>query len=88
MAKQRKYKGTKVLIFVGEHFYHDSSTMMSPIYERLINGQFLRSDWGKLGIMLEEGYNVMILQATKDEQKYFDGLLKQQIETMKKGRVR
>ena len=56
-------KNTTVLYYIGDNFYMESSTIMSPIYHE--NGA--RSDWGKVQIMLAEGKDVHIRQATDAE---------------------
>ena len=56
-------------VFYGNKFYDRSSTMFSPLYTE---GGF-RSDWGKISIALENGEEVSIRPAYKDE---YDALKK------------
>ena len=51
------------LIYIGDYFYHESGSFMSPIYD--VEGH--RQDWGKVQIALSNGESVHIRQATKDE---------------------
>ena len=51
------------LIYIGDHFYRESKTMISSIYTP--GGQ--RSDWGFVQIALRNGENVNIRQATPEE---------------------
>jgi len=51
------------LIFIGDKFYNESSTIMSSIYT--IDGR--RSDWGFVQVTLSQGESVYIRPATKVE---------------------
>ena len=51
------------LIYIGNKFYLESGTMMSPIYD--VNGY--RQDWGKVQIALQNGESVHIRPATQSE---------------------
>jgi len=56
------------LIYIGDHFYRESRTTMSPIYTE--DGK--RSDWGFVRIALSKGENVEIRQATVLERKFYE----------------
>lgn len=49
------------LVYIGDKFYRESSTIMSSIY----TPDGARSDWGKVEIALSLGYSVTIRQASK-----------------------
>jgi hypothetical protein len=66
---------TRSIVFIGEMFYRKSGTIMSSLYE-IINGEFYRTDWGKVQIALENGNKINIRPATKQEIKYFNAELK------------
>lgn len=59
------------LIYIGDHFYRESNTMMSPIY--MEDG--CRSDWGKVEIALRNGHEVHIRQATEAERSHYESRL-------------
>lgn len=59
------------LIYIGDHFYDESKSIMSPIYT--VEGN--RSDWGFVQIALKNGDSVHIRQATKEEKKYYENRL-------------
>jgi hypothetical protein len=59
------------LIWIGDHFYRESSTVMSSIYE--VDGT--RSDWGKIQLALINGEEVHIRQATKKERDRYEAQL-------------
>lgn len=61
------------LIYIGDHFYLESSTMMSSIYH--VTGE--RSDWGKVQIALRNGESVSIRPATPTEKEPFERRLAQ-----------
>lgn len=61
----------KEIIFIGDKFYSESSTMMSSIY----HADFTRCDWGFVQSYLRDGYNVNIRPATQDEMSYFEDML-------------
>jgi hypothetical protein len=52
------------IFFIGSDFYQRSGTMMSPIYHA---GSNIRCDWGKVELMLRNGEEVNIRQATDGE---------------------
>lgn len=56
------------LIYIGDHFYNESSTIMSSIYT--VDGE--RFHWGFVQASLKEGKNINIRQASKIEMDYFD----------------
>lgn len=56
------------LIYIGDHFYMQSGTAMSPIYTE--DGQ--RSDWGFVSIALRNGEDVYIRQATPKELEHYE----------------
>ena len=51
------------LIYIGDHFYRESQSMMSPIYTE--DGR--RMDWGFVQCALRDGQDVNIRQATPTE---------------------
>jgi hypothetical protein len=51
------------LIYIGDHFYTESGSMMSSIYDEQGN----RQDWGKVQLTLKNGESVNIRPATKEE---------------------
>ena len=55
------------LIYVGERFYDESSTIMSSIYT--VDGK--RYDWGLVQGALKRGKTVNIRPATEAEMKFF-----------------
>jgi len=59
------------VIFIGDRFYEDSGTIMSPVYE-IKEGGIARTDWGFITIALRNGEEVHIRPATKDEMKAFE----------------
>ncbi len=59
------------LIYIGDHFYLESKTMMSCIYHE--TGE--RSDWGKVNSALRAGKNVEIRQATQEEKNHYEAHL-------------
>jgi len=63
------------LIYIGDHFYKDSQTVMSPIYT--VDGA--RSDWGFVKIALQSGESVHIRQATEKEISYYTNRLNNMI---------
>jgi len=56
------------LIYIGDKFYPESNSILSPIYE--INGS--RCDWGFVQIALLKGDYVHIRQATKEEKIFYE----------------
>lgn len=56
------------LIYIGDYFYRQSGTMMSPIYHE--TGE--RSDWGQVSCALRAGENVHIRQATQQEKTFYE----------------
>ena len=63
------------IIFIGEKFYAESGTMMSPIYTE--NGE--RYDYGFLRCDLEAGKTIVIRPATGDEFRHYQ----QQLDKLK-----
>lgn len=61
---------THNLIFIGEHFYAKSGSMMSSIYEKS-NGKYSRFDWGMVSMALSGGDRIKIRPANASELKYF-----------------
>lgn len=59
------------LIYIGDHFYQESGTAMSPIYTE--DGQ--RSDWGFVQVALRKGESVSIRQATQQELDHYEATL-------------
>ena len=64
------------LVFIGNKFYHESGTMMSPIYQE-IAGRLYRSDFGLMEIALENGEKVHIRPATEAELAWAEKKLKE-----------
>jgi hypothetical protein len=63
------------LVYVGDHFYLDSGTIMSSLYTE----DGMRSDWGKVNVALRNGEGVHIRQANEKELD----LAKKQLEHIK-----
>lgn len=59
------------LIYIGDHFYIESGTMMSSIYTE--DGK--RMDWGFVQCALREGKTVNIRPATQAEIDSYEGKL-------------
>jgi len=59
------------LIFIGDRFYSESKTMMSPIYHE--NGR--RYDWGFVNCNLRDGKTVSIRPATVIELAHYEQVL-------------
>jgi hypothetical protein len=59
------------LIYIGEHFYHESGTSMSPIYTE--NGR--RYDWGMVQTELKRGGSIEIRQANEIELNHYEAML-------------
>ena len=56
------------LIYIGDHFYMESGTMMSCIYTE----RGTRSDWGHVQTALRNGETVEIRQATETERNHYE----------------
>jgi len=56
------------LIYIGDHFYRESATLMSSLYTE--DGK--RSDWGFVSSALRNGENVEIRQVTDAEREYYE----------------
>jgi hypothetical protein len=67
------------LIYLGEKFYNESSTMMGILYTE----NWERSDWGKVAILLKDGYQINIRPATIREIGVAEKQLKKYKEKMK-----
>ena len=63
------------LIYIGDSFYHESGTIMSPIY-CVAQRAWQRWDWGKVSIALDEGQQVTIKPATEREIEHACKILK------------
>lgn len=59
------------LIYIGDHFYRESGTMMSPVYTE----DGARSDWGFVQVALSRGDDVHIRQATPEERDHYEARL-------------
>lgn len=59
------------LIYIGDHFYFESGTAMSPIYTE----DGYRSGWGQVGSALKQGREVHIRQATQAERDHYEAHL-------------
>ena len=55
------------LIYIGDRFYRESGTMMSPIYTE----DGMRYDWGLVQTALRNGIDVLIRQATQAEKDHY-----------------
>jgi hypothetical protein len=67
------------LIYIGDHFYSESRSMMSPIYTE--DGQ--RYDWGFVQRDLRNGHEVTIRRATAAEKKVYQVRLEELKEKFK-----
>lgn len=67
------------LIFIGDHFYHESKTIISSIYD--VNGY--RQDWGKVRVALRNGESVHIRPATDAERAPFERRLAEMRSSMR-----
>jgi hypothetical protein len=67
----------KKLIYIGDRFYSESGTMMSSVYEIVGKGEYRRSDWGWIGIALQNGQTIRIRPANKKEITYFERRLRE-----------
>ena len=56
------------LIYIGNHFYLESGTIMSPIYTE----DGMRFDWGKVQVALRQGDSIEIRQATSQERDIYE----------------
>lgn len=59
------------LVYIGDHFYGESGTMMSPIYTE--DGK--RYDWGFVQVALRNGDEISIRQATQAEKDHYEAKL-------------
>ena len=59
------------LVYIGDHFYHESGTNMSSIYTE--HGE--RSDWGFVQSALRRGETIEIRQATQQEKDHYEAVL-------------
>ena len=59
------------LIYIGDHFYIESGTMISSIYTE----DGFRSDWGHVQSALRHGEKVEIRPATTKEREQYEVLL-------------
>ena len=64
------------LVYIGEHYYKDSRSVMSPIY-RITDEGYERYDYGFLQIALRDGEGFCIRQATPKEQEMFKNKLEE-----------
>lgn len=69
------------LIYIGDKFYRESGTMMSPIYDVYGN----RQDWGFVNVALQYGESVHIRPATGEELAHYENMLKEWKKDFKKG---
>ena len=58
---------THTLVYIGDNYYRESGTIMSPIYEIDLEGKLHRSDWGFCLMMLRQGDEILIRQASARE---------------------
>jgi len=61
------------LIYIGDKFYHESSTIMFSIYT--VEG--IRSNWGQVSRALEQGESVHIRPAIESEIIFYEQKLKE-----------
>lgn len=59
------------LVYIGDHFYLQSGTMMSSIYTE----DGYRSDWNDVNAALRRGDSIEIRQATPQERSLYDDQL-------------
>ena len=64
------------LVFIGNKFYRESSTMMSSIYQE-VDGKLYRSDFGFMERALENGEEVHIRPATEAEMAWAEKKLEE-----------
>jgi hypothetical protein len=60
------------LFYIGDHFYMQSGTMMSPIYEEGTNNRY---DWGFVSRDLRAGKSITIRQGTATEKAAAEAML-------------
>jgi len=60
------------VIFIGASYYSKSHTVMSSTYQIDDAGLFERTDWGKIHVALENGEEVHIRPASKEELDQMD----------------
>lgn len=63
------------LVYIGDKFYGESGSVMSPIYEVTKDGIFERSDWGFVQVALRNGEEIHIRQATAPEKMWAESVL-------------
>lgn len=71
------------LVYIGDHFYAESSSIMSSIYTE----DGCRSDWGQVQMALKRGESVEIRQSTLNERKPYEKKLAQLKDDLKKGKI-
>lgn len=59
------------LVYIGDHFYHESKSLMSPIYTE----DGARYDWGFVNVSLCAGQEVHIRPASNIELKHYQARL-------------
>jgi hypothetical protein len=67
------------LVVVGERFYKESQTWMSPIYREKPKGVFYRYDWGFMCLDMMAGKELHIRSATKKEIAFFEEKLNEHL---------
>lgn len=60
------------LIYIGRDFYNESSGSIGVLY----TPEWIRSDWGRVDVILEGGEDVHIRPATAEEMGIARGMLK------------
>ena len=74
---KRFKKGEKMkVIYIGEHYYSKSRTLMSSVYQVDESNTFKRTDWGFIQVALQRGEEVHIRPANEEELKQMDKHLK------------
>lgn len=66
------------LIYIGDHFYIQSGTMMSSLYTTQGN----RFDWGLVQVALQRGHLINIRPATDAERAFYDQKLAELLKQM------
>lgn len=68
------------LVYIGDHFYNDSGSMMSMLYTE----DGARYDYGFMACDLRDGKKITIRQATVGEQDKYEAELKRLIKRREK----
>lgn len=60
------------VIFIGDKYYMRSGSIMSSVYQKYPDSLLTRTDWSKINQALQNGEEVHIRPATKEELKWAD----------------